>query len=192
MGEEKVRTRKKPDIKTPEVKIPVTYNQLREGVAAEINKMYRSEKIESFERITTHTVTKMFAEMKEDLSIPKDLDLLLNFNLGIGDLMEKWVKYHLTYSSGLKSNNNKLESLEAKITLEYKRNPDVHNGVLLSDKEIKNLILVNPEYIELLEKINNASAILSVINNAMTQLGSLSYHVTNTVNMLKIKNNLQW
>lgn len=186
------KTRSKVHKGEVELKAPVTYNEIRAGITVELNLKFSSPSIIEFERNQTHTVTQLMNEFEEDTAVPQDLDLLYNYNASINIIESKWVRRHNEYNRFLEKNLKKLLALEALITQEYKRNPEVHNGVLLNDKEIKNLITINPEHIELEEKINNIRAVLSVIEKAMARIDSISYRISNAINILRIKNNMQW
>ena len=140
----------------------------------------------------TETVTNLMVEFEEDTAVPEDLDLLYNFNASLNVTEAKWLRRYNTYNKALSLNQKKLEVLESTITQEYKRNPDVHNGLLINDKEIRNLIVINVEHIELEEKIANVKAILSVIEKAMARIDSMSYRIGNAINILRIKHTLQW
>jgi len=186
------KTRSKVHKGEVELKAPATYNEIRAGITVELNLKFSSPSIIEFERNQTHTVTQLMNEFEEDTAVPTDLDLLYNYNASINIIESKWVRRHNEYNRFLEKNTKKLLALEALITQEYKRNPEVHNGVLLNDKEIKNLITINPEHIELEEKINNIRAVLSVIEKAMARIDSISYRISNAINILRIKNNMQW
>lgn len=186
------KTRSKVHRGEVELKAPATYNEIRAGITVELNLKFSSPSIIEFERNQTHTVTQLMNEFEEDTAVPTDLDLLYNYNASINIIESKWVRRHNEYNRFLEKNLKKLLALEALITQEYKRNPEVHNGVLLNDKEIRNLITINPEHIELEEKINNIRAVLSVIEKAMSRIDSISYRISNAINILRIKNNMQW
>lgn len=186
------KTRSKAHRGEVELKAPATYNEIRAGITVELNLKFSSPSIIEFERNQTHTVTQLMNEFEEDTAVPTDLDLLYNYNASINIIESKWVRRHNEYNRFLEKNLKKLLALEALITQEYKRNPEVHNGVLLNDKEIRNLITINPEHIELEEKINNIRAVLSVIEKAMSRIDSISYRISNAINILRIKNNMQW
>lgn len=175
-----------------EIKSQITYNDIRAGINNEVNDKFASPSIVAYERNQTDTIVKLMDEFEEDTAIPTDLDLLFNFNASINLMEAKWLRRYNAYNKGLETNTRKLEVLEAIITQEYKRNPDVHNGLLLSDKEIKNLIIINPDHIELEEKINNIKAVMSVVEKAMARIDSISYRISNAINILRVKNNLQW
>jgi uncharacterized protein (DUF342 family) len=170
----------------------ITYNEIREGIASEINSKFSTSTITGFEENRIESVTKLLQEFEEDTALPTDLDLLYNFNASINITEAKWLRRYSEYSRGLEKNTKKLETIEAMITQKYKRDPEVHNGVLLSDKEIKNLIVINQEHIELEEKIGNTKAVLSIIEKALSRIDSLSYRINNAINTLKVKHDLQW
>ncbi len=186
-GEAKSKTRTSREPKNHEPKVHVTYNELRREIAEEINQKFDSPVIKAFEKSEEDTITKLMDEFTEDTTVPTDLDLLYNYNANINILISKWVKRHVRYSSGLSKNEKKLIVLEAKITYEYKQNPEAHNGVLLSDKEIKNMILINQDHIELEEKINSIKAVISVIEMAISRLKDMSYTIRNALETLRIK-----
>jgi len=161
--------------------------EVKTGMKNEIDSMYNSPNVEKYEVGSKISIVDLMAELKTDMTLPTDADLLANFQLGIGLILEKWLMKFSHYSVKLKKNKNKLKSLEAKIIQEYKRNPAVYNGVLVDEKESRNIVLIHPEYIELLEQINNIEVIMDVIDKAMAQIGSLSFHVNNSVNIAKLQ-----
>ena len=189
---EEAKNKAKPKSHKNEAKTPVTYNEIRAGIVDEVNKHFSTSNIVAYEKNQLDSVTQFVNEFEQDTAVPEDLDLLYNYNAGINLIESKWIRRYNSYNKGLTTNLKKLEVLEARITQEYKRNPEVHNGVLLNDKEIRNLIVLYPEHIELEEKIINIKAILSVIEKAISRIDSISYRITNAVNILKIKNNMQW
>lgn len=183
----KHKTRTAKEHKAVEPKVHVTYNELRAEIVDEVNAKFDSPKITSFEKSQEDSITVLMAEFEEDTEVPKDLDLLYNYNASINILIGKWLKKHVKYSHGLEKNNRRLEALEAMMTQEYKRNPLAHNGLLLNDKEIRNIILISPEHIELVEKINNIKAVISVIEMAISRLKDMSFTIKNALETLRIK-----
>lgn len=161
--------------------------EVKTGMKSDIDLMYNSTQVKTYETNSKVSIVDLMAELKTDMTLPTDADLLANFQLGIGLILEKWLMKFSQYSVKLKKNKNKLKSLEAKIIQEYKRNPAVYNGVLVDEKESRNIVLIHPEYIELLEQINNIEVIMDVIDKAMAQIGSLSFHVNNSINIAKLQ-----
>lgn len=180
------KTSKEP--KSNETKNYIVYNEIRPGIIKDINEKFNTETIIAFEKSSEETISSLIEEFTVDTTIPTDLDLLYNFNANINVCLSKWIKRHDKYSKGLSKNERKLQALEALITNKYKRDPDIHKGLLLNDKEIKNLITVNDDHIELEEKINNIKAIMSVIEMAISRLKDMSYAIRNALDALKIKN----
>lgn len=175
------------DSSSPEVKNYVNYNQLRSGIIDDINKKFESPSIKAFEKSRDDSITKLMQEFEEDTEVPTDLDLLYNYNANINILIGKWLKKHSKYTTGLSKNERKLLALEADITYKYKRDPEAHNGVLLNDKEIRNIIILSDEHIELEEKINNIKAVIAVIEMALARLKDMSFTIKNALETLKIK-----
>lgn len=188
--EKKNKTRTSKEPKSLEPRVQITYNDLRKGIAEEVNSKFNTPVIEAFSKNEEDTITSLMDEFKEDTTVPTDLDLLYNYNASINTTISKWVKRYVRYSSGLAKNEKKLIVLDAIITEEYKRNPDAHNGILLTDKEIRNIILINQDHIELEEKINSIKAVIYVIEMAISRLKDMTYIIKNANETLKIKHYL--
>lgn len=187
MESEKKAKRVSKDSKSSEVKTYVNYNQLRSGIIEDINKKFDNPIIQSFEKAQEDTITALMAEFEEDTRVPTDLDLLYNYNASINILIGKWLKKHSKYSTGLSKNERKLLVLEAEITYKYKRDPDAHNGLLLNDKEIRNIIVLNEDHIQLEEKINSIKAVIAVIEMALARLKDMSFTIKNALETLRIR-----
>lgn len=187
MESEKKAKRVSKDSKTSEVKTYVNYNQLRSGIIEDVNQKFDSPNIKAFEKAQEDTITALMNEFEEDTRVPTDLDLLYNYNASINILIGKWLKKHAKYSTGLAKNERKLLVLEAEITHKYKRDPEAHNGLLLNDKEIRNIIVLNNDHIELEEKINSIKAVIAVIEMALARLKDMSFTIKNALETLRIK-----
>lgn len=175
-----------------EPKVYLNYNPIRYGVYEEVKKQFNTPEIKEFEAKTSDSVTVFLKEFEEDTAVPTDLDLLYNFNASLNVIESKWLRRHDQYSKALDKHSKMLETLKAKIIYEYKRNPDAHNGLLLSDKEIANIILMNDDFVNVEQKIANLKAIISVVEKALARIDGMSYRINNAINALKIKHELQW
>lgn len=193
MGDEKVRKgRSSKEPKVEEPRLNLRYNELREGIIREIEAKFSTPEISKYEANEEISATKYLKEFEEDTTVPEDLDMLYNFNASLNICETKWLRRHDTFSKSLTKNKAKREALTALIIQEYKRNPDAHNGLLLSDKEIANLVILNPDRIELEMKIANIEAIISIIEKALSRIDGMSFRIKNALNTLAIKHRMQF
>ena len=188
---EKVKKTSSKSKEKEEIVVP-TFQEIRLGIAKELSAHFKSDSILVSMEKSEETITGLMEDFKRDFNLPMDLDLLLNFNMGLGDINARWLSKYSRHKISLTSHENKQKALENKIYMEYKFNPEYSMGRYLNEKELKSLYLINPEYIELTEKINHLKAILSVIEMAIEQMKNLNWHVKNTIDIIKIKNNMQW
>lgn len=182
------RPKSKSKSKSPDesevIRTPVTYNELRSKIIEEINVDFNTEKIEKIRYGSDYSISKLMKEVEKDFVIPNTLEGLENFNLGIGLIISKYMREFAVVSKQLDQTKHKLSVLEAKIEQEYKRNPDAHNNIKLEKAEIRNIILINPEHILLVEQVNNMQLVFDLFNKALNQIDKLSFHVSNAKDLL--------
>lgn len=165
--------------------VPQKINPIDPNFTSNLENNFKSDKLEKVSEFYEMNVTKLFNEIKDDLTIPNKLDDLINFNMGIGLIREKYFKAYAKVLLKEKKLKHRLEVLEAGLIQEYKRNPDVHNGILIQKDEIKNLILTNPRRIELQQEIIHVEVLLDLYTRAMDDIKNISYHIGNQKDLYK-------
>ena len=173
---------KKKNITTEEPSIaiiPQKINPISPNVIEKINENFTSEKLQNVSKFFETNVTKLLNEIKEDFTVPTKPDEIINFNMGVGLIREKYFKAYCQVSLKEKKLKHRLEVLEASLIQEYKRNPEVHNGILLQKDELKNLIVINPQRIELQQELLHVEVLLDLYSKAMDEIKNVSFHVKN-------------
>lgn len=161
---------------------PIFFTKLEEN--------FKTERLEKIVEAYEKNVEKLLKEITYDLTIPNKLDDLINFNMGIGLIREKYFNAYGKILLKEKKLNHKLEVLEAALTQEYKRNPEVHNGILIQKDEVKNLLLINPKRIELQQELIHIKVLLDLYTRAMDEINKISFAITNQKDLYKLQMSL--
>lgn len=186
------RTSKKNDTmeESSILNVPQKINPVDPTFFIKMEENFKTEKLEKIVEFYDKNVETLLDEIKNDLTVPNKLDDLINFNMGIGLIREKYFKAYAKVLLKEKKLNHKLEVLEAALTQEYKRNPEVHNGILIQKDEIKNLILINPKRIELQQELIHVKVLLDIYTKAMDDVRNISFTVTNQKDLYKLQMSL--
>lgn len=165
-------------------------NPIDPNFTSNLESNFKTDKLDKISEFYEMNITKLFNEIKDDLTIPTKLDDLINFNMGIGLIREKYFKAYAKVLLKEKKLKHRLEVLEAGLIQEYKRNHEVHNGILLQKDEIKNLVQMNPRRIELQQEIVHVEVLLDLYSRAMDDIKNLSYSVGNQKELYKLSINM--
>ena len=173
-------SKKNIEAEEPSIKhVPQKINPIDPNFTSNLEANFKTEKLDKISEFYEKNVTKLFNEIKDDFTIPTKLEDLLNYNMGIGLIREKYFKAYSQVLLKEKKLKHRLEVLEAGLIQEYKRNHDVHNGILIQKDEIKNLVQMNPRRIELQQEIVHVEVLLELYTQAMDHIKNISYHVQN-------------
>lgn len=164
----------------------VSVNNISDNVFKKINETFSSPGIKQFEEGRDNVISKILDEIENDLRIPEKLEDLIQYNVGIGLLLKKYEKESLHYIGILEKLERKIEFMEATLEQEYKRNPDVYNGIRLEKREIDNLILINENHVKLVEKKENIKLICQLYADAKDRILKSAFSIKNQIDAIKI------